>query len=402
IFISLLGWRLLPKRTSAGTAEATFNLDDYITEAEVPENSKANGASIEELNTMTEADFQVLGIVRNNIRIHIPRPEERLQKGDILILETDASELTEFVKDTGVRLVGDKKIYKTAKGSENIAIMEAIVMADSQLITHTASGLRLRSRHGINLLAVARREQKIHRRLDRVIFRSGDVLLLQGQENTLNDKITAFGCLPLASRELRIGYRSRITLALGIFGASILLVVSGMLPVQVAFGMAAVAMVLAGLLPLKDVYTSVNWPVIVLLGAMIPVGVAMETSGGAGEIAGVILNLGNNLPGWAILMILMASTMLLSDIINNAATVVLMAPIAISVAHGLGYSVDPFLMSVAIGGSCAFMTPIGHQSNTLVMGPGGYKFTDYWRMGLPMDVIILAIGIPLIMMVWPL
>ncbi len=166
--------------------------------------------------------------------------------------------------------------------------------------------------------------------------------------------------------------------------------------------MAALAMVLGRILPVKDVYHSIDWPVIVLLAAMIPVGGALETSGGAEMIAAQILGLGGNIPPWGLLAIILVVTMFLSDIINNAATVVLMAPIAISVAHGTGHSIDPFLMAVAIGGSCAFLTPIGHQSNTLVMGPGGYKFTDYWRMGLPLEVIITIIGVPLIMMVWPL
>ena len=191
-------------------------------------------------------------------------------------------------------------------------------------------------------------------------------------------------------------------MALGIFAASILLVVTGLLPVQIAFSMAALGMVLSRILPVKDVYQSIDWPVIVLLAAMIPVGGALESSGGADMIASQILELGGNIPPWALLTIILVVTMFLSDIINNAATVVLMAPIAISVAHGTGYSIDPFLMAVAVGGSCAFLTPIGHQSNTLVMGPGGYKFTDYWRMGLPLEVIITILGIPLIMWVWPL
>jgi di/tricarboxylate transporter len=134
---------------------------------------------------------------------------------------------------------------------------------------------------------------------------------------------------------------------------------------------------------------------------MLPVGAALETSGGAAAIAGFVLSIAHNLPPWGIVAIIIVVTMFLSDIINNAATVVLMAPIAISVANGLGFSIDPFLMAVAIGGSSAFLTPIGHQSNTLVMGPGGYKFTDYWRMGLPLEVLIVVVGVPLIMYFWP-
>lgn len=402
VFIVLIGWRLLPKRAAKKSDQDSFDIDDYITEVEVVEDAKIIGKSISEIAEISDADLQILGLVRNKKRIHAPELHEVIMENDIIILETDADELNVFVEETKVKLVGDKKFRKDAEGSDKIAITEAIVMADSTLIGRTAADLRMRSRYGINLLAVARREKRIRRRLDHVIFQTGDVLLLQGREHVLNDTITSIGCLPLAQRSLRIGYQTKIPLALGIFVTSIILVVAGVLPVQVAFSIAAVGMVLSGVLPVKNVYTSVDWPVIVLLGAMIPVGVALETSGGANLIASRVLELGEMMPAWAMLTIILVVTMFLSDIINNAATVVLMAPIAISVAYGLGYSSDPFLMAVAVGGSCAFLTPIGHQSNTLVMGPGGYKFTDYWRMGLPLEVIIVLVGIPMIMWVWPL
>jgi di/tricarboxylate transporter len=402
VYIALIGWRLLPKRTADKSEEDLFNIDDYITEVMVTKDSKILGKQVGSLRVTDGADVQLLGIVRNNIRMHIPGKQEVLQENDILIIETDTDDLKLLIAETGVVLVGDKLLYKSAKGSEKISFMEAIVMADSPLLGRTASGLRMRSRYELNLLAVARREQKILRRLDRVIFRSGDVLLLQGYEETLRDRIGELGCLPLAKRALQLKHSRKIPLALGLFVASIFLVVMGWFPVQVAFPMAAVAMVLSGVISPKDVYTSIDWPVIVLLGAMIPVGTAMETSGGAEMIAGGILSLGEEVPSWAMLGIIMVITMFLSDIINNAATVVLMAPIAISVALATGSSIDPYLMAVAIGGSSAFLTPIGHQSNTLVMGPGGYAFGDYWRMGLLLELIILIVGVPLIMMIWPL
>ena len=401
-FITLVGWRLIPKRAAKKSDKELFDIDDYITEVEVVKDSKIKGKSISEIARVSKTDVQILGLVRDEKRIHAPDPEETLQLKDIIIIETDAEELRTFIKDTGVKLVGGKKFRKDAEGSDKIAISEAIVMSDSPLIRNTAASLQMRSYFGVNLLAVARRERKIHRRLDHVVFQVGDVLLLQGREHLMSDTITSMGCLPLVRRGLRLGYKTKIPLALGIFLAAIVLVVAGLLPVQVAFTMAAIGMILTGVLPVKEFYHSIDWPVIVLLGAMIPVGIALETSGGAESIAGVVLDLGNSMPPWALLAIVLVVTMFLSDVINNAATVVLMAPIAISVAKGLGYSVDPFLMAVAVGGSCAFLTPIGHQSNTLVMGPGGYKFTDYWRMGLPLEVIIVAIGVPLIMWVWPL
>lgn len=402
LFISFIGWRLLPKRTAKKTDAELFDIEDYITEVIVTPESKIKNKSILELASITRADFQILGLVRKENRIHAPDPQEPLLSKDILILETDTAGLKTFVEDTGVKLLGGKKFRKDAAGSDKIFVAEAIVMADSPMIEQTAASLRMRSRYGVNLLAVARREQKIHRRLDKVIFRAGDVLLLQGREHLIFDTITSMGCLPLLRRGLRIGYKTKVPLALTIFLAAIVLVVAGLLPVQVAFTMAAIIMILTRVLPLKEFYNSIDWPVIVLLGAMIPVGTALETSGGALRIAEAVSSIGPNLAPWAMLTIVLIVTMFLSDIINNAATVVLMAPIAISIAKGLGYSVDPFLMAVAIGGSCAFLTPIGHQSNTLVMGPGGYTFTDYWRMGLPLEIIIAVISIPLIMWAWPL
>ncbi len=401
-FVTLIGWRLLPKRAAQKSDAELFDIDDYITEVTVTDDSKVKDVSIEELAEMSKADFQILGLVRSGKRIHAPDADEILLSKDILIIETDTEGLKTFIDDTGVELVGGKKIRKDAVGSDKIAVNEAIVMADSPLLGQTAASLRMRSRYGINLLAVARRQHQIRRRLDHVVFQAGDVLLLQGREHLMSDTITSMGCLPLARRGLRLGYKTKIPLALGVFFVAIALVVGGLLPVQVAFIMAAIVMVLTGVLPIKEFYRSIDWPVIVLLGAMIPVGIALETSGGAELIAQTVAELGKEIQPWALITIILVFTMFLSDIINNAATVVLMAPIAISVAKGLGYSIDPFLMAVAIGGSCAFLTPIGHQSNTLVMGPGGYKFTDYWRMGLPLEIIIVVIGVPLIMWVWPL
>ncbi|MBX2979330.1 MAG: SLC13 family permease [Flavobacteriales bacterium] len=402
IFIVLVGWRLLPRRRSENGEDGLFQVEDYLSEVEVPEGSVAQGLSIREVMEHSKAEVAVLGLVRDGEHYHAPPKGMAVRTGDILVLESDAEQLKTFTTDTGTQLVGDTGLDLRGKGKHRVAIMEAVVMAGSPLFGRTASSLRLRSRYGINLLALARKEQRIVRRLDHVEFQTGDVLLLQGYEENLSDVVAGLGCLPLATRELRIGYKRKVPLALGIFGLSITAVVAGLLPVQVAFMMAAVAMVLGNVLPLKRVYDSVDWPVIVLLGAMIPVGQALETSGAAGLVAGMIQHSAGALPPWALLTIVLVITMFLSDIINNAATVVLMAPIAIGVAKSAGFSVDPFLMAVAIGGSSAFLTPIGHQSNTLIMGPGGYRFSDYWRMGLPLEVLIVVVGVPMILWVWPL
>jgi di/tricarboxylate transporter len=401
-FISLIGWRILPKRSGGKSDEELFDVDDYMTEAVAEKDCKIIGKSIKEIYELSEAEIQILGLIRNNRRIHAPGRNEIILENDGLIIESDADELKIFINDTKLKLVGNKKFRKDAEGSKNVQIAEAVITSNSRLPGRKVKDIRLRSRYGINLLAIARKDSRISQKLDSVTLKTGDVLLLQGLESSLNDVINLLGCLPLASRGLRIGYQTKIPLALGIFILSILAVVFGFLPVQVSFSIAAFLMVLSGIIPLREIYESVDWPVIVLLGAMIPVGAALESSGGAQIIADSVYSLRGSVPGWGLLAIVLVATMFLSDLINNAATVVLMAPVAIGIANSTGYSIDPFLMAVAIGGSSAFLTPIGHQSNTLVMAPGGYKFSDYWKMGLPLEVIIAAVGLPLIQFFWPL
>ena len=402
LFIALLGWRLLPGRASEKPKGHAFNIDDYITEMIVKDSSLITGKTIGQLNSLSKADVQILGLVRNNIRVHAPDEDEILQTNDIIILEGDAHSFKEFIEDTGVKITGGKKFRKDAIGSDNISFAEAVVMADSPLVGQTSSGLKMRSRYGINLVAVSRREEKIHRRLEHVIFRNGDVVMFQGREHLIWDTITSIGCLPLAKRGVSFISEKKILLSLAIFGVSILTIVFGLLPVHVAFPLAAVILVLTKVLPVKDMYTSIDWPVIILLGAMLPVGEALETTGGARLIADYILNIAGDFTPQVTLTILIVVTMLLSGVINNAATVVLMAPIALGIAHGMNYSPDPFLMTVAIGASASFLTPIGHQSNTLVMGPGGYRFGDYIRMGLPVSLLVVIIAVPLILYFWPL
>lgn len=401
LFISLLGWKLLPKRKGQTSESDLFEIDSYITEVRVTKDSKIKGKNCGEINEITDDEVKLLGLVRRKKRIHSPSDDESLKTNDILILETDADALKTFVDKTGVKLVGNKKFRKDAEGSDEIVLREVVVMPDSPLVGSTAVTLNMRTRYGINLLAIARRDRKIRKRMDHVRFTSGDVLLLQGRSIQIDDMITSMRCLPLVARDLTIGKPRKVVFALAIFLAAIATVISGVLPVQIAFAAGAVAMVLTGLLPLRDIYQHIDWPVIVLLGAMIPVGVAFETTGGADLLAGQILVFGDHYPVWFMVGLVMVITMFLSDLINNAATIVLMAPIGITIAGAMGISADPMLMAIAVGGSSAFLTPIGHQSNTLVMGPGGYKFSDYWRMGLPLEIVIVLIGTPLILFFWP-
>lgn len=279
--------------------------------------------------------------------------------------------------------------------------MEAVVTPGGRMEGRTVRQLDLRARHGVNLLAVARQGESLTERLGAIPFRPGDVLLLRGRAGALGEAITALGFLPLAERGLRIGQPRRALLALALFGGALALTATNLLPMQVAFVTCALAMVLAGFLTLREAYASVEWPVVILLGAMIPLGEALERTGGAQLIANSIMRYTAQSSPVLTLSLLLVGTLLLSNVINNAAAALLMAPIALSIAQGLGVSADPLLMGVAIGASVAFITPIGHQSNTLVMGPGGYRFGDYWRMGLPLTVVTVLVAMPMILWVWP-
>jgi len=402
LFISLIGWRLVPKRAGPSSREDLFEVKNYLTEVRVTEDSKLAGASLREIEEKTEADVAIVHLVRGETIRPVPYRYEVVRPGDILIVRADSDDLKTFIDLSGFELAEGVEVKSDTLGSGDVTLMEAMIQPDSPVIGRKVRDLSIRWRFEVNLLAVARQGERLRKRLQQVRFEVGDVLLLQGTPGTLQEAMKALGCLPLAERGLKIGEPQRIILAVGIFGFAIAIAAVGLVPIQVIFPIAAVVMVLASLISLREIYESIDWPVIVLLGALIPVGHALESTGGARLIASTLLGLQGQVPVEVILIVLLVATMFLSDFINNAATAVLMAPIGVSLAGGLGVSTDPFLMAVAVGASCAFLTPIGHQSNTLVMGPGGLRFGDYWPLGLPLEAIIVAVGIPLILYVWPL
>jgi di/tricarboxylate transporter len=401
IYVTLIGWRFLPKRQSADASGNMFEIENYITEVAVSEDSMLVGTAFSDFKKTIKTDVEILGIIRNDIRIHAPSPWEEFRVNDVLIIEADTDQLKAFLKSSKTTLSEGKRLRDKAKGSEDIQTVEAIVLPNSPLLGYTVTDFRLRQQYLINVLAVGRQDRTISKRISLINIKAGDVLLLQGEGANIQDALKNLECLPLAKRDISIDRKDRIIGALAIFLGAIMLVVSGLLRVEIAFSLAAVVMVVTKILPIKEVYTSIDWPVIILLAAMIPVGVAFETSGGAETITGILLDYGSDQPVWLLAGLLMVTTILLSDVINNSATVVLMAPIAIQIANNLGHSPDPFLMIVAVAGSCAFLTPIGHHSSTLVMGPGGYKYSDYWKMGLPLTLAIIFIGVPLILYFWP-
>jgi di/tricarboxylate transporter len=401
IFISLIGWRLTPRRKAPSSKEDLFQIANYLTEVRVPEGAKLAGKTLQEVRESTEADFEVLGLLSGEIRIASPSIFHPLMPGDIMLVESDADELKLFLDATGFELSKGKPLAEEALSSEEMGVVEAVVNTDSRLLGRTARSVNMRWRYGVNLIGVARHGARLEERLGRTRFQPGDVLLLQGPKEFLPEILNTIGCLPLAERGLRLGHPRRIALSIGIFGSAILLVALGFIPVQIAFVGAAVAMVLGGLLNLREAYDSIDWPVIILLGALIPVSQALETTGGAALIASSMLSLSAGYAPIVSVALLLMVTMFLSDLVNNAAAAVLMAPIAIGIASFMNLSIDPFLMAVVVGASSAFLTPIGHQSNAMVMGPGGYRFGDYWRMGLPLEIVVVVVSVPLITIFWP-
>lgn len=405
LFIALGGWRLLPDREPPRTLGGALDIEGYMTEVRVPFDSRFVGQHLLDVEEFGDEDVTVAGLIRGGVVEAAPSSYQTIDADDILMVEADPEDLRSFVDQTGFELVGsvgiESEIDQTLSAND-VSIVEAVVSADSPAIGRSARYLHLHSEFGVNLLGVSRRGRRFVRRLSHVNFRIGDVLLLQGREELLQSALPRLGLLPLAERELRIGQPRRLVFPLVIFGGALLLTSLGILTVQVSFVAAVAILLITRFVSLESAYQAVDWPVIILLGAMIPVGEALETTGGAARIAATLADLGAFLPPWAMLGIILVTTTLLSAVINNAAAVILMAPIGIGVAETLGSSLDPFLMAVAIGGSSAFLTPIGHQSNTIVMGPGGYEFSDYLRMGFPLEIVIVGIAIPTIIWVWPM
>ena len=399
LFVSVVGWRLIPKKRRARLSAAElFKIDDYVTEALVSEGCALVGRRLSDVDDEAdEKDADLLGVVRSERRLDMRAGGRTFQVGDVLLLEAAPEALEKLLKDWGLEGVGADNHKEQSSG---LSLAEAVVPSRSRLQGRTVAALGLRRRFDVNLVAVSRASEPFRGRLRAFRFRTGDVVLLEGDAENLPEAIAELGFLPLAERDLRVGRPRRALLASGLFVFAITLASLGLLSLPVALGTAALAMILVGLVPVREMYDHIDWPVIVLLGAMIPVGQALEVSGTTQLIASSLV--GMSLPPVVLLTVILVVTMTLSDVINNAATAVVMAPIALTIAQQLGVNPDAFLMAVAIGASSAFLTPIGHQNNALILGPGGYRFGDYWRMGLPLEALIVLVAIPMLLIVWPL
>ena len=401
VFVALIGWRLLPDREDAGLQAS--ELAEYIAELTIPEGSPNIGKRLIELDeTAHKSDVDILGLIRNGKRRYGTATNTVLQAGDILVLEASPEPLDEFRAALSLSLSDETRETRLTAGGEGVDIIELVVPFEARVTGKTAQSIGLHWRHRSVLMGISRKGRKITQQVGKTPINAGDILLLLVPKDTGNDVADWLGCLPLADRGLSVTQDSKTWLAIGLFAAAVAAASFGLLYLPIALGLVVVAYVLTKILPLSELYDHINWPVVVLLGSMIPLGSALESSGGTELIADGLISLTSGMPAWAILTVLMIVTMSLSDVLNNTATTIVAAPVGIQMAQSLGVSADPFLMAVAVAASSAFLTPIGHKNNTLILGPGGYSFGDYWRMGLPLEILVVVVSIPAILVFWPL
>ncbi|MVA99432.1 SLC13 family permease [Nitratireductor sp. CAU 1489] len=399
-FVAGVGWRLIPERIAPQKAGETGS-GMFVAEAGFPTDSEWVGQTPRDLvEKADELDVAVLGLVRRGKRLPGFAMSEEIRKSDRLVLEGDPKSIEAFT--------GAAKLEIAVKPKEDgligrsMTLTEAIVPQGARAVGRTALDMRLLARRGVTLIGVSRQGTRFRERVRNLTIQAGDVVLLLGPENRVADAVDWMGAMALADRSHAVIQRSKALLAIGIFAAAIAASVIGLISLPIALAAAVALYALFNIVNAREVYESVEWPVLVLLGSLIPLGLALEESGGTELIANAIVAQTSFLPTWAILAVLMVVTMTLSDFLNNVATALIAAPIAVGIASSIGVSPDPFLMGVAVAASCAFLTPIGHKNNTIIMGPGGYRFGDYWRMGLPLEILIIVVSVPAILFFWPL
>ena len=400
-FVALVGWRLIPPRDESSST--SDDLAEYIAELTVPEDSKHIGKRLSELEPEADkTDVAILGLIRDGKRHYGQARNTALKAGDALVLEATPDALDEFRTSLNLALSDTERTERLNAAGEGVEIIEVVVKDTSRLVDRTAEAVGLAWRQSAVLMGISRGDTRIKNQVRKTPIQPGDILLLLVPRNRGHDVTDWLGCLPLADRGLAVTENSKVWLAIGMFAGAVIAASLGLVYLPVALGLVVIAYVLTRIVPLSELYTHIEWPVVVLLGSMIPLGAALETSGGTELISGALLGWTAGMPAWAVLTVLMIVTMTLSDVLNNTATTIVAAPVGIQMAQSLGVSPDPFLMAVAVAASSAFLTPIGHKNNTLILGPGGYSFGDYWRMGLPLEIIIVAVSIPAILVFWPL
>jgi len=402
IFVALVGWRLIPAAAPAIASDRPLEASAYVAELVVPKDSRQIGQSLADLaKAAQENDVAILGVIRAGRRL----PARRnlvLEAGDALVLEAAPSALDEFRVALSLDFTEADRQGQLNEEAEGLSVVECVVTDGARIQGKTAQAIGLSWRQRSVLLGISRQGRALSKQLRKTPVQAGDILLLLVPSDNADEVVAWLGCLPLADRGLTVTADSRMWLAIWLFGAAVAAASFRLIYLPVALGLVVVGYVLLRVIPLAEVYDHIEWPVIVLLGSMIPLGAALETTGGTALMADQLVSLTQGMPAWAVLGVLMVVTMSLSDVLNNTATTIVAAPVAVQMAQALNVSPDPFLMTVAVAASCAFLTPIGHKNNTLILGPGGYRFADYWRMGLPLEALVIVVSVPAILVFWPL
>mgnify|MGYP006279397143 FL=1 len=398
-FIAVFGWRLIPMREDV--AEHAEEVTEYVAELTVPEGNDVIGKRVRELyETAEETDVAILGLIRDGKRRYGTSANAEIREGDALVLEASPAALDEFRSALSLAFAERDREEKLRAEGAGLTLVEVVVPEGARIVGKTVQSVGLAWRQHTVLMGISRRGRRITERMRRTKIQPGDILLLLAPKESATAVVEWLGALPLAERGLTVTQDTKTWAAIGLFGLAVAAASFGLVYLPIALGVVVVGYVLLGILPARDLYDQVEWPVVVLLGSMIPLGAALDAAGGTRLIAESLIGLTAGWPVWAVLAVLMVVTMTLSDVLNNTATAVVAAPVAIEMGRQLGVSPDAFLMAVAVGASCAFLTPIGHKNNTLILGPGGYRFGDYWRMGLPLEAIVVAVAVPVIMLVW--
>ena len=399
LFIALLGNKFILLRNTGSKAEHLINLKGYLFEVCVNEGSSAIGMTLYKFKKQAGEDTEILGIVSENGSVKKVQNNMQIKSGQILVIKTPPDDISNILDVFGFSI--PKELHSFDE--DDLEEIEVMITPGSRLIGRKYDFFLKLAFEELNLLGLWRKGSKYRTRLTRETFKAGDVLLLGVRdldEEDVSNKIKHLGLMPIRQRELQtIPSRSRLLKGLIFFSLSIFLVSFNYLSAAAAFLLCVLGFARIKIID-SNFYREIDWPIIVMLAAMIPIGTALQTTGLSDVIASSISEYASDLSLFWILFTILLVTMATTDIINNAATAVIMAPISTGIALELGYAIEPFLMVVAVGASCAFLTPIGHQCNTVVMGPGNYKFTDYWRLGLPMDILIILVSIPMILFVW--
>ena len=401
-FVSFIGWRLLPAREGALEQEAEFAKGRYIAELRVGDEEQESERTVADLYPIAdELDLHILGLVRRGKRLQGFAARQEIRPGDFIVVEGDPKSIETFMGLGELEFAGSEK-HSGGVTSGGLTLSEVIVPEGARIAERTTRSIKLLYRHSVTLLGVSRSGKRFRDRVRLLTIKPGDVLLLLGRPEQIESASSWMGVLPIEGRQTQVVQRSKAGLSVSIFLAAIGAAVLGWASLPVALAAAVVGFIAIGLVSGREVYESVEWKVIVLLASLIPLAEAFERLGGAKLIATQILYFTEGFPVWLSLLVLMVVTMTLSDFLNNVATTLIAAPVAIGMATTTQTNPDSWLMAVAVAASCAFLTPIGHKNNTIILGPGGYHFGDYWRMGLPLEILVIAVAMPAILFFWPL